>query len=77
MQRIMPSTFLIQFENFLGVGSTEAARVLGIGYSTYAAYRSQSRELPLYHAKHVHALLLHNKTNLAILTDKEPNGYQS
>lgn len=49
---------LISFEKKIGLGSTFAARLLGVAYPTYASYRNQSRELPLYHARHVRHLLL-------------------
>ena len=51
-----PSKFLLDIENYLGLGPTKTARVLGIAYPTYAAYRSMSRELPEYHANQVHML---------------------
>lgn len=54
----MPSKFLTDFETLIRQGPANAARALGVGYSTYAAYRSMTRELPVYHARHIHALQL-------------------
>lgn len=39
---------LLDFEKLLGIGPTFTARLLGLAYPTYAAYRSGSRELPIY-----------------------------
>jgi hypothetical protein len=49
----MASQFLIDFENQLGLNSARAATVLGIAYATYAGYRNQTRELPVYHVDKV------------------------
>lgn len=49
---------LLFFETETGLGSTHAARVLGVAYPTYAQYRSGRRELPTYHAYQIEALLL-------------------
>lgn len=49
---------LIHFEKQIGLGSTFAARLLGVAYQTYASYRNGRRELPLYHARHIRHLLL-------------------
>ena len=47
---------LIEFERRIGLGPTYAARLLGIAYPTYAAYRSEARVLPHYHVCHIRAL---------------------
>lgn len=60
----VPNDLLIAFENATGLGSTYAARVLGIAYPTYAQYRSGRRPLQLYHARHIEALLLLSQQNL-------------
>lgn len=39
---------LLNFEKQLSLGPTYAARLLGVAYPTYAAYRAGTRELPLY-----------------------------
>ena len=50
---------LINFERQIGLGSTYAARLLGVAYQTYASYRNGRRVLPAYHARHIkHFLLL-------------------
>lgn len=49
---------LLEFESKTGLGSTSAARLLGVAYVTYAQYRSMSRVLPQYHINHIEVLLL-------------------
>ena len=48
---------LYEFEAAIGLGPTYAARLIGVAYPTYAQYRSLRRELPLYHSRHIGALL--------------------
>lgn len=57
-----PSQFLVDFEDKIGLGATFAARILGIAYPTYAAYRSASRELPQYHINQIHLITLLSAT---------------
>ncbi len=49
---------LVKFERYCGIGSTRAAKVLGVAYPTYAQYRSARRELPTYHEYHIKVLLM-------------------
>lgn len=49
---------LLNFEARVGLGSTYASALLGTAYPTYAQYRSGRRDLPLYHHRHIEALLL-------------------
>lgn len=49
---------LTDFEATLDIGSKKAARLLGVAYPTYAAYRSGARVLPEYHANHIEVILL-------------------
>lgn len=42
---------LLDLEKQLGIGPTFVARLLGIAYPTYAAYRNGQRELPIYHKR--------------------------
>jgi len=44
---------LCDFEQDMLLSSTEAAKFLGVAYSTYAAWKNQSRELPPYIARSV------------------------
>lgn len=53
MHTSMASQFLMDFENQFGLNSAKAAVVLGIAYATYAGYRNQTRELPVYHVDKV------------------------
>ena len=55
---------LLNFERSTELGPTFAARLLGVAYPTYAQYRSERRELPLYHANHIEVLLLLSSANL-------------
>lgn len=48
---------LLNFEKQLGIGPTFAARLLGVAYPTYAAYRAGSREVPLYIERSISAHL--------------------
>jgi hypothetical protein len=52
----MQCTALIKFEKLVGLGPVKAAALLGVTYSSYAQWRSGSRELPLYHQQHIKAL---------------------
>jgi hypothetical protein len=47
---------LVDFEAALGLTSTQACQVLGIAYSTYAAYRNCGRPLQPYHANHIEVI---------------------
>jgi hypothetical protein len=49
---------LVNFEKQIGLGSTYAARLLGVAYQTYASYKNERRKLPLYHARHIRCMLL-------------------
>ena len=55
---------LINFETRTGLVPADAARLLGIGYSTYAAYRAGTRVLPRYHYCHVRAILDRSEAHL-------------
>ena len=48
---------LSSLECHTALGPTFAARLLGVAYPTYAQYRSGRRELPLYHHRHIEALI--------------------
>lgn len=54
----MLNTSLVKFEAQVGLGATYVARMLGIAYPTYAAYRSGSRELPHYHQNQIELIML-------------------
>jgi hypothetical protein len=65
---------LVTFENHIGLGSTYAARLLGVAYPTYAAYRSGSRALPEYHERHIQALMLLDGRSLKKLIEEHAHG---
>lgn len=44
---------LVDFEAMLGLDPPQACQVIGIAYSTYAAYRNCSRPLQTYHRNHI------------------------
>lgn len=67
------NAILLCFEKSIGLGATYAARLLGVAYPTYAQYRSGRRELPLYHERHIEALLRLPVTELTGLIEK--HGY--
>lgn len=69
------NAILLRFENSIGLGATYAARLLGVAYPTYAQYRSGRRELPLYHQRHIEALLRLSESELTGLIEK--HGYVS
>ena len=48
---------IIAFEEHVGLATPGAARLLGIGRSTYTHYRSGERDLPEYHRKHIDVLM--------------------
>lgn len=47
------SSIFERFEKALNAGPVTAAKCLGCAYVTYAQYRAGSRELPLYHQRHM------------------------
>jgi hypothetical protein len=47
---------LVQFEKHTGLGATRAAKLLGVGYSTYAQIRNGRRRLQRYTRNHIQAL---------------------
>lgn len=53
-----PDEPLQYLERHLGLGGVYVAKVLGIAYPTYAAYRSGSRVLPRYHLNQVELIML-------------------
>lgn len=65
---------LLHFETATGLGSTYAARLLGVAYPTYAQYRSGRRELPSYHARHIESLLLLSQRELTKLIERHAHG---
>ena len=69
------TAILLRFETSIGLGATYAARLLGVAYPTYAQYRSGRRELPLYHQRHIEALLRLSDSELTGLIEK--HGYVS
>ena len=64
------NAILLRFEKSIGLGATYAARLLGVAYPTYAQYRSGRRELPLYHERHIEALLRLPEVELTGLIEK-------
>lgn len=54
----MLNMVLVNFETEVGLGATYVARMLGIAYPTYAAYRSGSRALPAYHQNQINLIKL-------------------
>lgn len=44
---------LVDFEAMIGLDPPQACQIIGIAYSTYAAYRNCSRPLQQYHANHI------------------------
>lgn len=66
----MTNQTLIEFEEKTGLGPTYVARLIGTAYPTYAKYRACDRPLPLYHERHIEALLAMSKTNLQKFIDR-------
>lgn len=50
MNTRLPNPCLVEFEERHQLTARQVARVMEIGYPTYAAYRNCSRVLPMYHA---------------------------
>lgn len=61
----VPEEPLPYLEYYLELGATYVAKILGVAYPTYAAYRSGSRELPQYHLNQVILLLMLEEKPLA------------
>jgi hypothetical protein len=69
-----PHPTLVDFEQRIGLGSTGAARLLGLPYITYAQYRSGERQLKTCHVRHIEALLLLQPSSLSTLIESYTNG---
>lgn len=65
---------ILELEDACGMGPTRVARLIGSAYPTYAAYRSGTRELPLYHQRHIECLLLLPQPILFNLIEKHIHG---
>lgn len=68
---------LVDFEDMLGLGSTQACQVLGIAYSTYAAYRNCGRALQPYHRNHIDAIGRLSRRALVQLIDERISNAES
>ncbi len=66
---------LRDFETRTALEPAGAARLLGIGYSTYAAYRAGTRVLPKYHSNHVRAILDRSEAHLKRYTKEHAHGH--
>jgi len=62
------------FEQATGLGATQAARLLGLAYPTYAQIKSGMRPLQTYHARHIEALLLLPQASLSKLIQEHVHG---
>lgn len=62
------------FEKATGLGATQAARLLGLAYPTYAQIKSGLRPLQAYHARHIEALLLLPRASLDKLIQEHVHG---
>lgn len=63
-----------QLEDRTGLGPTRVARLLGVAYITYAHWRSGSRPMQPYHARHIEAVLLLGDEALDQLIRKHVDG---
>lgn len=48
----------LELERFLNIKTTDTARVLGVAYPTYAAYKSGARVLPRYHQNQIVLIMM-------------------
>jgi hypothetical protein len=69
-----PYKLLVEFEALVGLGPTQACQVLGIAYSTYAAYRNGGRPLQPYHRNHIEVIGRLSRRALSQLIDERTNG---
>lgn len=65
---------LLEFEAMIGLDPPQACQVIGIAYSTYAAYRNCSRPLQQYHQNHIEDIGRLSRRALAQLIDERING---
>jgi hypothetical protein len=65
---------LVDFEDMLGLDPPQACRIIGIAYSTYAAYRNCSRPLQQYHLNHIEDIGRLSRRALTQLIDERING---
>lgn len=64
---------LVEFEALVGLGPTQACQILGIAYSTYAAYRNCGRPLQTYHRNHIEVIGRLPRRALSQLIDERTN----
>lgn len=62
-----PNPDLIELEARTGLGPTKVAKLLGVHYTAYAGYRAGRRPWPVYHQRHVEALLQLSKVKLEVI----------
>lgn len=65
---------ILEFEALVGLDPPDACRIIGIAYSTYAAYRNCSRPLQPYHANHIEVIGRLSGRALTQLIDERING---
>lgn len=63
----MANKHLLKFEQHVGHDAPHACLLIGMAYSTYAAYRNGSRVLPVYHFNHVKDIMRLNQRELKAL----------
>lgn len=68
---------LLDFEALVGLDPPQACRVIGIAYSTYAAYRNCSRPLQQYHQNHIEDIGRLSHRALTQLIQERINGKTS
>jgi len=68
MKRAYPvNKLLLDFEKHAALGPTFVAELLGVAYSTYAQVRSGARPMQTYTERHLQALRMLRKDQLAKL----------
>ena len=65
---------LLDFEALVGLDPPQACRIIGIAYSTYAAYRNCSRPLQPYHQNHIEVIGMLSGRALTRLIDERITG---
>jgi len=56
---------LTALESYLGLSASQVAKILGVAYSTYAAYKNGSRVIPEYHHDQAVILMMLDECQLA------------
>jgi hypothetical protein len=76
MSKRSKTTLFDEIEARLSLGPTHVACLLGLPYISYAQYRNGTRELKLFHVRHMELILLMNDEQIANIKRRYNNGVE-